>query len=120
MTGLLAIDHVQLAIPAGAEPACRAFFTEVLGMAEVAKPAGLEALGGLWLRAAGIELHLGVDPDFRPARKAHPAFRAASLDALAARLAAAGHAVRWHAPLDGRRRLFTDDPAGNRLELIEP
>jgi catechol 2,3-dioxygenase-like lactoylglutathione lyase family enzyme len=119
MSGILALDHVQLAIPAGAEPACRAFFTEVLGMTEIAKPPSLHARGGLWLRAGGIELHLGVDPDFCPARKAHPAFRTAGLDALARRLAAAGHPVRWDDPFDGRRRLFTDDPVGNRLELIE-
>ena len=119
MSGLVALDHVQLAIPAGAEPACRAFFAQVLGMTEIEKPASLQARGGLWLRAGTIELHLGVDSDFRPARKAHPAFRAAGLDALASRLAAAGAPVRWDDPFDGRRRLFTEDPVGNRLELIE-
>ena len=116
---LLALDHVQLAIPRGAEARCRSFFADLLGMAETAKPAALEDRGGLWLRSGAVELHLGIDPDFRPARKAHPAFRVADLDRLAERLAAAGCPVRRDEPIAGRRRFFTDDPVGNRLEFIE-
>ena len=71
------------------------------------------------LRSGAVELHLGIDPDFRPARKAHPAFRVADLDRLAERLGAAGRTVRWDEPIGGRRRFFTDDPVGNRLEFIE-
>jgi catechol 2,3-dioxygenase-like lactoylglutathione lyase family enzyme len=119
-SALLAFDHVQLAIPPGGEATARGFFAGLLGMTEVEKPAALQARGGLWLRTGAIELHLGVDPDFRPARKAHPAFRVAALDRLAERLAAAGHPVRRDAPLGDRRRFFTDDPFGNRLEFIEP
>jgi catechol 2,3-dioxygenase-like lactoylglutathione lyase family enzyme len=114
-----ALDHVLLAIPPGAEAECLGFFTGLLGMTEVAKPDALRDRGGVWLHAGSIALHLGVDPDFRPARKAHPAFRVAGLDRLAERLAAAGRPVRWDVPFDGRRRFHTDDPVGNRLELIE-
>ena len=88
-------------------------------MREIDKPPALSGRGGLWLRFLAVELHLGVDPDFRPAGKAHPAFGVADLDTLADRIAAAGHPVRWDAALDERRRFFTDDPVGNRLEFIE-
>ncbi len=116
---LVAIDHLQLAIPRGAEPACRPFFTEILGMCEVDKPQALRDRGGLWFRAAGVEIHLGVDPDFRPAQKAHPAFRVTNLDDLAARMEAAGTPARWDEAIAGRRRFFAADPVGNRLEFIE-
>jgi len=115
---LVAIDHVQLAIPRSAEAACRPFFTEILGMREIEKPPALRDRGGLWFRAAGVEVHLGVDPDFRPAQKAHPAFRVTNLDDLAARLEAAGTPTRWDEAIAGRRRFFVD-PVGNRLEFIE-
>jgi hypothetical protein len=119
LPSLVSIDHVQLAIPRGAEAACRPFFAEVLGMAEIPKPAALGGRGGLWFRAGSVELHLGVDQAFRPASKAHPAFRVTGLDMLAARIAAAGRPVRWDEAIADRRRFFTEDPVGNRLELIE-
>jgi catechol 2,3-dioxygenase-like lactoylglutathione lyase family enzyme len=113
------LHHVQLAIPAGSEDACRAFYVDLLGMREVAKPPVLAARGGLWVRADGLELHLGVEEGFRPARKAHPGIRVVGLDALATRLAEAGVSVREDADFPGHRRCYADDPVGNRLEFIE-
>ena len=112
-----ALDHVQLAMPAGGEDAARRFYGGVLGLAEVAKPTPLVASGGVWFEPG---LHLGIETDFRPARKAHPALRMADLDGAAARLAAAGAGVEWDERWPGVRRLYTHDPFGNRLELLEP
>lgn len=115
-----ALHHVQLAIPPGGEDAARAFFVGVLGMTEVAKPAELATRGGLWVRADGLEIHLGVEPGFRPARKAHPGIRVADLDRLAAALTGRGVEVKWDDAFPGHRRFYTDDPHGNRLEFISP
>ena len=112
------LDHIQLAIPEGAEDLCRPFWCELLGLAELAKPEGLATRGGAWFCAQGVEVHLGVEPGFRPAKKAHPAFVTGGLEALAERLAAAGRPVRWDAAIAGRRRFFSEDPVGNRLEFI--
>ncbi len=112
------LDHVQLAIPPGSEARCRDFYLGILGMTELEKPAVLAARGGLWLRSGPVEIHLGVEADFRPARKAHPAIRIADLDALAVRLEAAGHEVTWDDLIAGTRRFFAYDPLGNRLEFI--
>ncbi|NDV02567.1 VOC family protein [Pseudoroseicyclus tamaricis] len=112
------LDHVQLAMPAGGEDACRAFWVDVLGMTEVEKPAGLAGRGGLWLRKGAVELHLGVAEPFAPATKAHPCFAVPGLDTLAEALEAAGHTVRWDSEIAGRRRFFTDDPFGNRVEFM--
>ena len=114
------LHHVQLAMPAGAEDAARAFYAGALGLAEVAKPPALAARGGAWFRAGGVEVHLGVEADFRPAPKAHPALLVADLDALAARLAVAGVGVHWDGDFPGHRRFYADDPFGNRLELLQP
>lgn len=118
---LAALHHVQLAAPPGSEPALRAFYARVLGMTEVAKPPVLAARGGAWFRAGRLELHLGVEQDFRPARKAHPGLLAGSLTdlrAIASRLEAAGHPVRWDGDFPGYHRFYTEDPRGNRLELL--
>lgn len=112
--------HVQLAVPPGSEPQLRGFYCELLGLTEVPKPQDLAARGGLWLRGPALELHLGVEEEFRPARKAHPGLLVRDLDALAARLRVAGHEVRPDHLLPGCRRFFVDDPVGNRLELLEP
>ena len=117
MTGDL--DHLQLAIPPGGEPACRAFYVGVLGFREAPKPAPLAARGGLWLVSGDLRLHLGVEDDFRPAAKAHPAFRRPDLDAVADKLRTAGCPVTPDATLTGVRRLYTTDPCGNRIELVE-
>jgi hypothetical protein len=82
---LVALDHVQLAMPPGGEAAARAFYVGVLGLVEIPKPAELEGRGGVWFGVEGVELHLGVDPDFRPARKAHPGLRVTGLPALCPR-----------------------------------
>jgi catechol 2,3-dioxygenase-like lactoylglutathione lyase family enzyme len=120
MTALVGIHHVQLAAPPGAEPLMREFYVGVLGLVEVAKPPVLAARGGVWFRAAGIEIHIGVEEDFRPARKAHPGILVRELQAMARRLRAAGHDVRVDGLLPGFRRFYVDDPVGNRLELLEP
>jgi catechol 2,3-dioxygenase-like lactoylglutathione lyase family enzyme len=116
---LLGLDHVQLAAPAGCEEEARAFFGGLLGLPELEKPEPLRRRGGVWFRVGSQALHVGVEGDFRPARKAHPAFHVAGLDALAERLADAGVEPRWDDELPGYRRFYVDDPFGNRLELLE-
>ncbi len=110
-----ALDHVQLAIPAGGEEAARRFYGGVLGLSELAKPEPMRATGGVWFEPG---IHLGVEADFRPARKAHPGLRMADLDAAVERLTAAGADVEWDTRWPGVRRLYTHDPFGNRLELL--
>ena len=112
--------HVILAMSRGEEAAARAFFSGVLGMTEVAKPTALAARGGAWFRAGAVELHLGVEEDFRPARKPHPGIVVNDLDGLVERLAAVGQAVRWDRDFPGFRRVYADDPFGNRLEFLQP
>ncbi len=116
ITGL---DHVQLAMPRGGEAAARRFYVGVLGMTEVPKPAPLATRGGCWFESPGAVVHLGVEEDFRPARKAHPAFRVADLAAMRERLRAAGAPVIDDASLPDVRRLYTADPFGNRIEIIQ-
>jgi len=115
-----ALHHVQLACPAGSESALREFYGGLLGMTEVARPAALAARGGVWFRAGTAELHLGVETDFQPARKAHPGLIVSDLDTLARRLEQAGYPVTWDALLPGYHRIHTQDPNGNRIELLEP
>ncbi len=119
MTKILGIDHVQLAMPAGQEDAARAFYDGVLGLREQPKPANLAARGGVWFAASAVKIHLGVEPEFRPARKAHPAFLVDDLEALAEQCAQAQHAVVTDEPLAGYKRVYVSDPFGNRLELME-
>ena len=116
---VLRIDHVQLAMPEGREDAARHFYQGLLGIPEVPKPPDLAARGGVWFERGDLKVHLGVDRPFVPAHKAHPAFIVADLTALVARLRAAGIAVNDDQPLDGYRRVYVDDPFGNRLELLE-
>jgi catechol 2,3-dioxygenase-like lactoylglutathione lyase family enzyme len=115
-----AIDHVQIAIPPGGEDLGRAFFGDVLGLDEIPKPPGLRARGGCWFRLGDVQVHLGVDEDFRPARKAHLALRTDRLEDLRARLIDAGYAARDDEPAGGRPRFFTQDPFGNRIEFLGP
>jgi catechol 2,3-dioxygenase-like lactoylglutathione lyase family enzyme len=114
------IHHVQLACPPGSEDALREFYGGVLGFQELAKPPVLAARGGCWFRGHGIELHLGVEQDFRPARKAHPGLLVRDLDAWADRLRAAHAPVRFDEDFPGMRRFYSEDPLGNRLEFLEP
>lgn len=114
-----AIHHVQLAMPAGREPEAVAFYQDALGIPQVPKPPRLAARGGCWFEDGDLRVHLGVEADFRPARKAHPALLVDGLAALVMRLEAIGAAVSSD-PLDGYVRVYVDDPFGNRLELLEP
>lgn len=107
-------------MPRGEEAGARAFYADVLGMVEIPKPAVLAARGGAWFRAGGAELHLGVDDDFRPARKGHPGVLVDDLDEVIARLAAAGQPVTRDSDFPGFRRVYAHDPFGNRLEFLEP
>lgn len=116
--GVVGIDHVQLAIPPGGEAAAEAFFVGLLGMVRIPKPAPLAARGGAWFEGGSVQIHVGIEDDFRPARKAHPALVVAGLDDVVARLEAAGHEVRLGDEIDGRRQRFVDDPFGNRVELV--
>ncbi|WP_431945747.1 VOC family protein [Actinacidiphila sp. bgisy167] len=117
---ITALDHVQLAAPPGSEETLRAFYAGVLGMSEVPKPPVLAARGGCWFAAGPVQLHIGVEEDFRPARKAHPGLRVSGIEAYADRLEARGAVVVWDGALPGHRRFYTDDPCGNRLEFLEP
>jgi catechol 2,3-dioxygenase-like lactoylglutathione lyase family enzyme len=112
---------VQIAAPAGCESAARRFYGELLGLRELEKPEPLRARGGAWFELAdGRQLHIGVEEDFVPARKAHPALRAGSreVEELAARITAAGGALAWDEALPDVRRFFTEDPWGNRIEVL--
>ncbi|MFI6712103.1 glyoxalase [Nonomuraea sp. NPDC050478] len=112
ITGL---HHVLLAAPPGSEPELRAFYAGILGLREVPKPPELAKRGGVWFRGPGLEVHLGMEEDFRPPRKAHPAFLVDDLDALVAQLPGA-------VPDDlfpGFRRVYVEDPVGNRIELLQ-
>lgn len=113
------IDHVQLAMPAGGEAQAIDFYEGVLGIAHVAKPPHLAVRGGCWFENERVKIHLGVEADFRPARKAHPALRVTGLAPLLEQLRAAGVAVRDDEPLPGFERAYVDDPFGNRIELME-
>ncbi|MGH3670539.1 MAG: glyoxalase [Pseudonocardiaceae bacterium] len=118
----LGLHHVQLAIPPGTEDRARGFYVDVLGMTEMQKPPVLAARGGLWVRADNLEIHLGVEADFRPARKAHPGILVAALDVLAVRLTDKGVKVIWddNDSFPGYRRFSVSDCYGNRLEFLSP
>jgi catechol 2,3-dioxygenase-like lactoylglutathione lyase family enzyme len=116
---VVAIEHVQLAMPEGGETQARQFYTGVLGIAETPKPPHLAIRGGCWFEQGALKVHLGVEKAFAPARKAHPAFIVENLSALKAKLAAAGFTPREDEPLEGYDRCYVDDPFGNRLEFME-
>ena len=114
------IDHVQLAMPAGGESVARAFYSDVLGLPETPKPPHLAARGGCWFESGAVKVHHGVEADFRPALKAHPALIVRNLASMIAALKESGAEVIADEPLDGRDRVYVHDPFGNRLELLEP
>jgi catechol 2,3-dioxygenase-like lactoylglutathione lyase family enzyme len=117
---ILSIHHVQLAMPAGEEENARAFYINILGFIEIPKPAELAKRGGAWFQSGNVQLHIGVDNDFHPARKAHPAFLVDDLNALLEKIQAAGY--EWdlsQPPLEGFKRAHVFDPFGNRIELLE-
>ena len=116
---VLGLDHVQLAMPEGREQEARAFYGQLLGLIELAKPSELAARGGAWFQCGEIQLHLGVEKPFSAAKKAHPALRVTHLDALSASLIAAGCMVTRDTSVPSIQRAFTEDPVGNRIELVE-
>lgn len=114
-----ALDHVQLAMPAGREADAEAFYRDVLGMSVLAKPEPLAARGGRWFGCGAAQVHLGVEHGFTPARKAHPALRIEGFDDLVEKLEEVNANWRWDEDIPGVRRLYVDDPFGNRIELID-
>ncbi|GAA0593281.1 VOC family protein [Streptomyces crystallinus] len=117
---LAAVDHVQLAAPPGSEERLREYYGNVLGMTEIPKPPALAPRGGCWFQAGPVQLHLGIETDFRPAKKAHPGLRVTGIEAYAARLEERGAQVVWDDDLPGHKRFYSEDPVGNRLEFLEP
>lgn len=115
-----ALNHVQLAMPPEGEIAARRFYAELLGIPEVDKPPHLAKRGGCWFERGPLKVHLGVEKDFRPARKAHPAFTVTDLAGLIQRLSDAGFEATEDEPLAGYYRRYVADPFGNRIELMEP
>jgi catechol 2,3-dioxygenase-like lactoylglutathione lyase family enzyme len=113
------LDHVLLAMPAGRESEAREFYQGILGIPEAVKPAGLAARGGCWFEDGELKVHLGVEKNFAPARKAHPAFIVDDLAALEAALKIAGYPITYDEPLEGYHRFFVNDPFGNRIELMQ-
>lgn len=114
-----AIEHIQLAMPAGEEEAARGFYAGVLGLTEVPKPPELAKRGGAWFENGSVRVHLGVEESFHPAKKAHPAFLVDDLDLLVTQLNEAGVANEWDTKLPGFRRTYISDPFGNRIELMQ-
>ncbi len=117
---LLKIDHVQLAMPEGQEDVARRFYSQLLELPEIPKPASLQARGGVWFGHGELQLHLGVEKDFRPAKKAHPAFLVRGLHELKQRLSTLNFKIDDDANLPGYARFYVEDPFGNRIELLEP
>jgi catechol 2,3-dioxygenase-like lactoylglutathione lyase family enzyme len=114
-----AIHHVQLAMPRGEEDRGRVFYADLLGLTEILKPASLAERNGLWFRIGALELHLGVEDDFRPAKRAHPGLLVDDLSSLVTRLEAAGYTTKPDKRLEGYDRAYVNDPFGNRIELLE-
>jgi catechol 2,3-dioxygenase-like lactoylglutathione lyase family enzyme len=110
---------VQLAMPPNGEAAARSFYAGVLGLTEKPKPPRLAERGGVWFEQGELKIHLGVESDFHPAKKAHPALLVEGLDELISRLNEAGVPIVWDEPSDGFRRAYVHDPFGNRIELME-
>jgi len=114
------IDHVQIAMPAGEEDRARDFYGRILGFTEVAKPEHLRMRGGVWFSLGARQFHLGVEKDFAPAKKAHPAFLVDDVERVRRALEANGCKVTSDEPLQGYDRIYADDPFGNRLEFLKP
>lgn len=116
---ILSIDHIQLTMPEGQEHLAREFYGELLGMPEVEKPKSLAGRGGVWFEGGGLKVHLGVDSEFVAAQKAHPGFKASNIDLLATELQSKGFQVAAGSALPGIKRIFTNDPFGNRVEFLQ-
>lgn len=116
---LTGIDHIQIAAPPGSEDAARKFYGELLGMEEIPKPENLKGRGGCWFLCGSQEVHIGMQQDFTPAKKAHPGFTVQALEQLKSRLQEADYLISDELPIAGRSRFFTHDPFGNRVEFLE-
>ena len=116
---ILSLDHLQIAIPVASEDRARAFYSGILGFAEVPKPAEMAERKSIWFVAGGVNLHLGIEPNFTPAHRAHPAFVVTGLAAILAACERAGFATKPDTSFNGFRRVHVFDPFGNRLELME-
>jgi len=114
------IDHILIAMPPGREDEARAFYHGILGLVEKVKPPRLAARGGCWFESGALQVHLGVEKDFIPAQKAHPAFIVDDLASMVTKAKQAGYKVTADEPIEGYDRRHVDDPFGNRIELIEP
>jgi len=119
MTALIKLDHIQLAIPADSEDLARKFFGTILGMVEITKPKELAARGGCWFRTGTFMVHLGVEKNFKPAMKAHPALCVENLQDMAETLPEAGYPVEWDRTIEDRQHFYSKDPFGNRIEFIQ-
>ena len=116
---VIGLHHIQLAMPPGGEEAARAFYDGLLGIPEVPKPGSLSGRGGAWFESGTLRVHLGVEPDFRPAKKAHPGFFVEDLAAIRSKLESAGYTMADGKPLPGLIRGFVQDPFGNKVELLQ-
>src|SRR5215470_871186 len=116
---IIGVHHVQLAMPAGCENDARRFYSGLLEIPEVQKPVELAKRGGAWFETAAVRVHLGVEADFRPAKKAHPGLLVEELGVLIARLNDAGFTVAGGEPMEGYEHVYVHDPFGNRLELLQ-
>jgi catechol 2,3-dioxygenase-like lactoylglutathione lyase family enzyme len=117
---VIRLDHVQLAMPAGREADAVTFYEGLLGIPQVPKPDHLAVRGGCWFERGDLKVHLGVEFDFHPATKAHPAFIVDDVRSIASDALVAGFEVRDDEQLDGFVRVYVSDPFGNRIELLEP
>lgn len=116
---ILEIEHVQIAIPIASEQRARAFYCGILGFREIAKPAEMAERKSLWFAAGKVKLHLGIEADFHPAKRAHPAFIVEGLNAILAACERDGVSAKQDNSFQGFRRFHVFDPFGNRLELME-
>ena len=116
---ILSLDHVQIAIPIGGETRARDFYTGILGLTEVEKPAEMAGRNSIWFVAGPVNLHVGIEPDFHPAKRAHPALVVNDLDDIVAACERAGHSAKPDTSFNNFRRVHVFDPFGNRLELME-
>lgn len=117
---IIGINHIQISAPLNSEAQARKFYGELLGLPEIPKPLELAKRGGVWFQCGDQQLHIGVEPDFAPPKKAHPAFSVANLDGLRETLKVAGYLTQSDDLFVGYRRFYTFDPFGNRLEFLEP
>lgn len=115
---LTGIDHIQIAAPSGSEDVARTFYGDLLGMEEISKPENLKRRGGCWFQCGLHEVHIGIQQDFMPAKKAHPGFTVNALEQLKIRLEEADYMISEEPPIEGRSRFFTHDPFGNRIEFL--